>query len=238
MSDPYGGQYVGQELLLFLEARNFHRYYLKLFGPWLRGNVLEVGGGLGALTEGLLELPLERLVVCEPDPVQARILMNKFGARAEIVTGGLRAIPSSLGPFDAILYVDVLEHIEDDAAEVAEAADRLRSGGTLVIGGPAHQCLYSPFDACIGHYRRYSQRTIEQLVSSVKTLKPLQFRYFDSAGILLALANRWLTRQRLPRRSQIRAWDALVIQVSRGLDPLFGYRLGKSFVAIACRLDR
>ena len=62
-------------------------------------------------------------------------------------------------PFDTILYVDVLEHIADDAAELARARRLLTPEGNLVVLAPAHQSLFSPFDAAVGHYRRYDERT-------------------------------------------------------------------------------
>ena len=64
----------------------------------------------------------------------------------------LPCVPS----FDSIVYIDVLEHIKDDSAEIAAATARLRSNGTLVVLSPAHAWLFSAFDAAVGHYRRYA----------------------------------------------------------------------------------
>ena len=52
--------------------------------------------------------------------------------------------------FDTILYIDVLEHIDDDLGELARSATHLRPGGHLIVLAPAHQALYSPFDKAIG----------------------------------------------------------------------------------------
>ena len=60
--------------------------------------------------------------------------------------------------FDTVLYIDVLEHISDDGSEVARASQLLRPGGYVVALSPAHQMLFTPFDAAIGHYRRYSKQ--------------------------------------------------------------------------------
>jgi 2-polyprenyl-3-methyl-5-hydroxy-6-metoxy-1,4-benzoquinol methylase len=64
----------------------------------------------------------------------------------------------TLGPeerFDTALYIDVLEHIRDDQTEVARVGRHLTPGGHLVVLAPAHQALYTLFDAAIGHFRRY-----------------------------------------------------------------------------------
>ncbi len=58
--------------------------------------------------------------------------------------------------FDIIYYIDVLEHIEDDAAELRAASRLLARGGRLVVLAPAFPCLYSRFDRSIGHFRRYT----------------------------------------------------------------------------------
>jgi SAM-dependent methyltransferase len=227
--------YVGGELPLFLEARNFHRYYLDLFEPWLRGRVLEVGGGLGALTESLLERDVGAITVCEPDVELAARLAERVGCRADVVVGGLRDVPPDRGAFDAVLYVDVLEHIEDDQAELVAAVGRLSPGGALLVGGPAHDWLFSSFDTAIGHHRRYDRGRLRALIAGCPTLDLVRFAYFDCLGVLLSLGNRWIGDQRMPSPRQIQFWDRLVLPMSRRLDRLLAHRVGKSFVAVACR---
>jgi 2-polyprenyl-3-methyl-5-hydroxy-6-metoxy-1,4-benzoquinol methylase len=51
--------------------------------------------------------------------------------------------------FDAILFIHVLEHIADDRKELNRAAEHLATGGNLVVLGPDHQFLFSPFDSVI-----------------------------------------------------------------------------------------
>jgi len=65
--------------------------------------------------------------------------------------------------FDSILYVDVIEHIEDDAAEIRRAASHLAKDGHLAVLCSARQSLYSPFDKSVGHYRQYSKRMFRPL---------------------------------------------------------------------------
>jgi SAM-dependent methyltransferase len=149
------------------------------------------------------------------------------------VQGSLADVPAAAGPFDAIVYVDVLEHIRNDRDEVRRAAARLGPGGLLILGGPAHAWLYSRFDAAIGHWRRYNRRSVEALVEASGLLRLEQFRYFDSVGMMLSLGNRYLIRRDIPSQGQIRFWNNVILPVSRSLDPVLGYRVGKSFVAIA-----
>jgi SAM-dependent methyltransferase len=132
--------------------------------------------------------------------------------------------------FDAVAYVDVLEHIPDDAAELARAAGHLAPGGRLVVVAPAHQWLYSPFDAAIGHHRRYTRRSLTGVVPA--GLAPVTVRYLDAVGLLASAANRMVLRQRLPDRRQLALWDGLMVPLSRALDPLLGFRVGKSVLGV------
>lgn len=227
--------YVGLELPLFFRATNFHDYYLRLFRPWLRGRVLEVGAGLGALTGRLIECDITNLVVCEPDPVQAAALKDRFRERIVVVAGGIADVRPESDRFDTIVYTDVLEHIDDDGAEIQTAAARLTLSGSLLIGGPAHQSLYSRFDATIGHRRRYDRRLITQLIHTCPTLTLERFAYFDCVGALLSVGNRWIRRQAMPSATQILVWNNMILPMSRRLDPLFRHSIGKSFVAVARR---
>jgi len=102
------------------------------------------------------------------------------------------------GPrFDTILYVDVLEHIEKDYAEVALSARRLKPGGHLIALSPAHCWLYSPFDQAIGHFRRYTKQTFAGLTPPV--LEIICLRYLDSVGMLASLGNRLILNRSMPR---------------------------------------
>ena len=65
-------------------------------------------------------------------------------------------LPVSATPdFDAVLALDVIEHLDDDRAAVARLARLVRPGGWLILSVPALPQLFSEFDAIQGHRRRY-----------------------------------------------------------------------------------
>jgi hypothetical protein len=132
--------------------------------------------------------------------------------------------------FDTILYIDVLEHIEDDRAEVARAGELLAPGGTLIVLSPAFQQLYSEFDQSVGHYRRYTRASLAAVMPP--SLHRVRLRYLDSVGFLASLSNRALLRQALPSRRQIAVWDRVMIPASRALDPLLARAFGRSVLAV------
>ena len=57
--------------------------------------------------------------------------------------------------------INVLEHIDDDQGVLRSISDRLEPGGHVAIWVPAFTLLYSPFDAKLGHVRRYRRRQLE-----------------------------------------------------------------------------
>ena len=222
--------YAGSELHIFEHARRWKAYFTTVLAPWLRGEVLEVGAGIGANTE-FLEAYGERWTCLEPDRQLLEELAGRLPARErrESILGTLEQVEAAR-QFDAIVYVDVLEHIEDDAGELRRAAAHLKAGGRLIVLSPAHGWLYSAFDRRIGHYRRYTKATLRAIAPA--GLREEALRYLDSAGLLASAMNRLLLRREMPTLGQIEAWDRWLVPISRRLDRVLGYRLGKSVVAV------
>jgi SAM-dependent methyltransferase len=226
--------YVGRELELFRRALNWKRYLAELIRPYLSGRILEVGAGSGTNTAYLCDDTYAAWVCLEPDSELARKLSHlvstgQLPSICSVVEGTTANLPAS-SKFDSILYIDVLEHIENDSEELQRASNKLAIGGDLIVLSPAHGWLYTPFDSAIGHYRRYSKGMIKKMTPPMLQMKRLL--YVDSVGILASLANRLLLSQSIPKASQIRAWDNYMVPLSRVLDPIFGYRIGKSVFAI------
>ena len=224
--------YVGDELELFLHAENWKRYVAARVRPFVQGNVLEVGAGLGANTPFLFREDLPSFRSLEPDPqlcerYRQRQSDGQIASRCELVTGTLETLPSE-ARFDTLIYLDVLEHIEDDAREFRAATDRLSPGGHLIILCPAHNWLFSPFDRSIGHFRRYNKAMYRELGKQ----RPVRLEYLDSVGLFASLANRVLLRQSYPGEKQIRMWDRLFVRASRICDPMTFRCFGKSLLGV------
>lgn len=226
--------YPGQELDLFAQAVHWKAYWTSRVRPFLGEDVLEVGAGIGSNTALLRGGMPGRWVCLEPDPALAARIPD-FPAAAtpsrtvEVVRGALDALPSA-DRFDTVLYIDVLEHIADDRAELARAAQLLRPGGHLVVLAPAHPGLFSSFDEAVGHYRRYTRRSLSEI--SPPNADSKHFRYLDAAGVLASLANRALLGQRTPTARQIGLWDRVLVPISRRLDSVLGGRVGKSILGV------
>jgi hypothetical protein len=95
---------------------------------------------------------------------------------------------------------------------------------------PAHQRLFAPFDAAIGHFRRYNRPMLRNISPDGLLLE--RIRYLDCAGLSASASNLLLLRQSMPSATQLHFWDQWIIPVSRVLDPIFLYSVGKSILAI------
>ena len=226
--------YTGLELDLFAHAINWKSYWSSLIQDFLNGDVLEVGAGIGNNTLYLYSKRYSRWLSLEPDSELAEHLKktiknNHYDEKCEVLNGTISSLGSGY-KFDTILYIDVLEHIEDDKEELNKASSHLKPGGNLIILSPALPILYSKFDACIGHFRRYTKKTFKNTLPS--TLKIKRLIYLDTVGLLASMGNRFFLRQSMPSLQQLRTWDRFIIPCSKYIDRLTGYKIGKSMLAI------
>ena len=227
-------KYSGEELKLFENATNWKRYFSQLIQPFIHGTVLECGAGIGATTNMLNSGVCGQWILLEPDTEMAELLRKKISLKelpsnCKVVEGTISSFETK-PQFDTILYIDVLEHIENDKLEMAIAATCLNPGGHLIILSPAFQSLYSKFDNAIGHYRRYKRKELSSLIP--ETLKLKSLRYLDSSGFFLSFTNRLLLKQKYPTAKQVSFWDKLIVPVSKISDRVFNYSFGKSILGI------
>jgi 2-polyprenyl-3-methyl-5-hydroxy-6-metoxy-1,4-benzoquinol methylase len=226
-------EYQGDELSLFAMARNWKRYWSGVVRKYVHGSVLEVGAGMGSNTLLFTDALASRWVCLEPDLkllTQLRINVPQSASGYHECRGGtLSDLPTS-ERFDTIIYIDVLEHIEEDDRELQRACHHLNPGGYLVVLAPAHSWLFSEFDKSVGHYRRYTKRTL--LAIAPAKLRVEKIRYLDSCGLMLSLANRLILRHGMPTIRQICFWDKVVIPLSQLTDRLLLFRVGKSILMV------
>ena len=226
--------YKGSELELFEKAENWKAYYGNLINDYLGQEVLEVGAGIGATTRMLCSGKQTRWLCLEPDQamggrLKSLIANHELPSNSQVRIGLVEDLqPQEM--FDTIIYIDVLEHIEDDREELTTSCAHLKPGGFLVVLSPAHQSLYTPFDEAIGHYRRYNKRTLSAVIPD--SLERIELKYLDSVGAIASLGNRFVLKSDMPSARQLAVWDQLMIPLSRVVDPLLGYRAGKSIFGV------
>jgi 2-polyprenyl-3-methyl-5-hydroxy-6-metoxy-1,4-benzoquinol methylase len=197
----------------------------------ITGDVLEVGAGIGKY-QYLDTGGLGRFVALEPDTQLVERLvgaLGRGGRKFEAVCGTLESIPAE-EQFDTICYIDVLEHIEDDRAELNLAAAHLRPGGRVIVLSPAHQWLFTPFDAAIGHSRRYTRSMATAIRLAASELESCWYLDSNWPGYLgdvsVFSSNRCL-------RGDSFTSGTLSGTNRAGSGPNFGHSIGKTIVAVA-----
>jgi SAM-dependent methyltransferase len=221
------------EFAALAEAKNYRRALFEEFREALHGDVIEVGAGIGQMTEQLLTLPeVKRAIGVEPDPrfcAQFRARLPKL----ELIEGTVGDLPANTS-CDAILCINVLEHIREDVAELKNFAKLLRPRqGALCLFVPARPEIYAPIDKDFGHFRRYTYRELRGKFAEAG-LKIERLHYFNIVGYFAWWANFCLLKKREFEREKVRAFDRVIFPVvhsveSKILRPPFG----QSLLAIA-----
>lgn len=110
--------------------------------PWalsqqsLDGEILEIGGGGGAMAAGMLtRFPQARLTIADLDPVMVNLTARRlasFGERANVQIGDATALPFADSSFDTVVSCLMLHHVGAWESAVAEVVRVLRPGGRFL----------------------------------------------------------------------------------------------------------
>lgn len=220
-------------------SKHFFDWVLDEFRAYLKGEVLEVGAGTGTITRRLVEGSADLSVVALEPAENMFSSLQPYAALTDRVTAQkatLAEFAAQRSPvFDAVLYVNVLEHIADDESEVRLAAEMLRPGGALLVFGPALEMLYSDLDHKAGHYRRYSLDHLRRIVEAAG-LRIVSLRYFDVVGVVPYLVvYRWLHRTDVSS-STVWSYDRGIVPLSRLIQRVLGDPpVGKNVILVASK---
>lgn len=224
-------QYPGKDLEAMSFAVNYHGWILDCFRPYLRGTVAEVGAGRGSFSILLLGFPIDKLVAFEPSDMFVHLKRALQGDRRALAVNDFFTGASSAEQYDAVVYVNVLEHIEDDAGELARAQAALKPDGHLLLFVPALPWLYGALDRQVGHFRRYLKRDLVRLVEQAG-MRTVGTKYFDIAGILPWYVNFVLLGNQIGPAS-VSAYDRIVVPLMRRVERLMPPWIGKNVVLVA-----
>jgi cyclopropane fatty-acyl-phospholipid synthase-like methyltransferase len=229
-------RYAADDLETMSEARNYQAHVFDLVCPHVGSQVLEVGCGIGTMTNQLLD-HAARVVCIEPnlncaararetlagnDRVTIRVCHLEECNRAELQEQR----------FDTVVCVNVLEHIEDDVHALALFRDVVSgTGGRVLIFVPAIQRIYGPHDAALGHHRRYSRRTLRAAFNAAG-LDVVSIRYTNPVGLLGWIYNRYLTGNTEHTSRQVRLFDRFIAPWALPLERVFVPPIGLSLFAV------
>jgi len=219
-------------------AQNYMRWLVDRFRPYLHGQILEIGIGHGHYCKLLADCGNYTGVDLDVDSIadaRAAFPDCTFTVCDILDRAQLRTVVADGA--DAIVSINVLEHIENDRGAIANLVDALKPGGHLLLSVPALMMLYNDLDRLAGHCRRYSTAGLQDILAE-QPVDIVRLCYFNPVGGLGWWANSLKRHQSLNDdavNGQIRFFDQYVVPVSRALDPLFRPFFGQSVTCIARR---
>lgn len=226
------------ELEALARARRYGDWLFDTFAAYVPGaRVLEVGAGIGTFSQRMLDIGATHVLAVEPDDRCADVLDERLGSDPRVTVSrdrlpGAATLEDADGSFDLVVCQNVLEHIADDRAAVADMARVLRPGGRLVLVVPAGPGLFGPLDDAYGHWRRYDAEGTRGVVDAAG-LEVTELRPMNLPGI----AAWWVSNRRPGARvssASMRAYEAVVAAV-RPIEERRTPPVGLSLVCVARR---
>ena len=215
-----------------VDQRRYKAYQLELLRPHFGRSVLEVGAGLGEFAAQVRGL--DRHVVTDADPAAVASMAARFASRPEVEARvlDLAGPVEGGGRVEAVLAINVLEHIDDDVEALRRMASLVGTGGRVLIWVPGYMQLYGEFDRAVGHVRRYTPATLRSAFEQAG-LRPVEVKPVN----LLGGVAWWLTVRRGGVAGQrprlVRIYDRLVVPTTRFVERRVTPPFGQSVLGVA-----
>jgi glycosyltransferase involved in cell wall biosynthesis len=212
VDDLYDERYGHAILHSLSGTHRFNRWMADALRPWLGDRVLEIGAGMGNLTGELL--PRAAYALTDIDPLHLHYLKNRYAANRNISVRLLDVADAAHfqgleGQFDSVVCLNVLEHVERDAAGLQNIFAALAPGGCALVLVPRSMQLFGTLDTVLGHVRRYTDAELEQKLKAAGFAVEKIFT-FNRIGV----PGWWLNGRVLKRkhfgRFQLKLYDSLV----------------------------
>jgi 2-polyprenyl-3-methyl-5-hydroxy-6-metoxy-1,4-benzoquinol methylase len=234
---------VGFETLdVISTADQFNKWMYETIAPFIKGDVLELGSGIGNISSFLIK-NFDNVTLSDYNLYYCQYLKEKYSSQQN-----LKAVysidlqkenfedqyKSLKGSFDSIILLNVIEHLKKDSKAIENCHFLLKKNGNLIILAPAFKGLYSRLDKKLGHYRRYTKKTLFSIFNLEHfTILKLQYFNFLGFGGWLVL-NKFFGREKLDAVS-MKNFDHLV-PLAKVLDKMVGNKIGLSAIVFAQKL--
>ncbi len=203
-------------------APRFNQWMYESVKPWLGKRVAELGVGRGNVSRFirrhehvlLTDYRIDYLTeLCERWTEHRSLRIGKLDLTAREDYELLREFAP-----DSVVFLNVLEHIEDDRAVLRSLFETVPDGCRTVVLVPYNMKLYSEFDKALGHFRRYGEWELEGKMREAGFEIEKQF-FFNKAGVIAWYLANTLGGQKVLKPWQLRIYSALT-PVFRVLDKI------------------
>jgi glycosyltransferase involved in cell wall biosynthesis len=221
--DEYGSQILAR----LSRAPRFNAWMADMIRPFCGDRILEIGGGVGNLTLQLV--PRSTFVVSDINPLYLQTLKNLLPDRPYLsvrycdVTDR-QSFPHDEAPFDTVVCLNVIEHIEDDRGALRNLRSVLTDRGRALILVPHGPQNFGTLDEVLGHYRRYTKATLTAAAQEAGFRVETMLE-FNRVGTVAWFLNGRLLKRRTFGLLQIKMLNLLVPMMRaaeqvRGIPPL------------------
>jgi SAM-dependent methyltransferase len=194
-------------------TKRFNRWMADTIRPFLGARILELGSGIGNLTQHLLR-SRTLYVAGDVDEEHLARLRVRFRGRPSLqsMKCDLREAADFArleGWFDTVVCLNVLEHIDNDLQGLANIRSALAPGGRAIILVPQDQKVYGTLDQVLGHYRRYAAAELRARMeqAGLRVERMLEFNRITRPAWFV---NGRILKRRSFSRFQLRIFDLLV----------------------------
>ena len=135
--------------------------------------ILEIGPGVGVNIEILQDFG--EVDILEVDGYFIELINNNKKIKVEEIYKNFGEISNK---YDLVVFLDVLEHIEDPYVFIDEINNVLKDNGIGILSVPAYQGLFSDHDVNLQHFRRYNWLTLtNELANNFKITKRIGYNF-------------------------------------------------------------
>ena len=229
--------YNTQDLEALHDLKNYQKWILDYFRPYLRGSGIEFGAGMGGNSVKILPF-FDTLDLVEPSPNLIETLHDRFDDNSAVsiidatLENHISALPNEFR--DSVILINVLEHIEKDAETLCDIFRILKPGGHLLLFVPALPQLFSEMDRVLCHFRRYYHKGLRELVENAG-FTIVKSSYFDLLGIVPWFLVNTLGRQTTFNQSLAQLYDSIGVPFTRTMENYISPPIGKNVILVAQR---
>jgi 2-polyprenyl-3-methyl-5-hydroxy-6-metoxy-1,4-benzoquinol methylase len=231
---------VGSETLFIIkDANEFNMWMYQTIRPYCSGEILEIGSGIGNISQFFLRDGYQ-ITLSDVRNDYCKKLRDRFSAfenlrgiiHLDIVHSDFeKEYQDHFSKYDTIFALNVIEHVHDDNLAIQNCRALLKSAGKLIILVPAYPQLYNSFDKGLQHYRRYTKKSLNLLVTK-NNFVILKSQYFNAVGILGWFISGKLQKNRTIPKGQMKVYDNLM-PVIRTIDRILLNQVGLSVITLA-----
>ncbi len=171
-------------------ADRFNKWMYETIKPFLLGSILEIGSGLGNISKFAIKDQL-KITLSDFNLDYCRRLEDSFGHHDNVQSvcsidlqhpNFCKYYSEYYEKYDTVFLLNVIERLENDINAIENCRYMLKPQGTLVVLAPAYPYLFSRFDKELGHYRRYTLKTLSSVIRK-NSFELIHKQYFNLAGL-------------------------------------------------------